>query len=87
MSPFVFNSCDTDEDDHDHDHDHDEVVAPATYTFERDGASINNPPEIQQILHMICITIKQFRLPKICDKYKYIGTLGSSARRTKVKFK
>ena len=39
MSPFVFNSCDTDEDDHDHDHDHDEVVAPATYTFERDGAS------------------------------------------------
>jgi hypothetical protein len=41
MSPFVFNSCGNDDDDHGHDHhdDHDEVVAPATYTFERDGAS------------------------------------------------
>ena len=39
VSPFIFNSCDTDDDDHDHDHDHDVVVAPATYSFERDGAS------------------------------------------------
>jgi len=39
MSPFVFNSCDKDDDDHDHDHDHDTVVAPETYSFERDGAS------------------------------------------------
>ncbi len=39
MSVLIFNSCDTDDDDHDHDHDHDTVVAPATYTFERDGAS------------------------------------------------
>mgnify|MGYP001453463280 FL=1 len=39
MSVLIFNSCDTDDDDHDHDHDHDTVVAPATYTFERDGSS------------------------------------------------
>lgn len=39
ISPFVFNSCDNDDDDHDHDHDHDTVVAPATYTFDRDGLS------------------------------------------------
>ena len=39
VSPFIFNSCDTDDDDHDHDHDHDVVVAPATYSFERDGVS------------------------------------------------
>ncbi|MEC8537654.1 MAG: DUF4856 domain-containing protein [Bacteroidota bacterium] len=37
ISPFVFNSCDNDDDDHDHDHD--TVVAPATYTFDRDGLS------------------------------------------------
>jgi len=62
-------SCDKDEDnDHDHDHNHGDIVAPDTYSFERDGLSTVSYPGQTCRLEMAEDLYNAFKTPSYSEE-------------------